>query len=66
MSRRSRTRPAADDDLIRAYAALAEDDLELADHFLDAAHEACETLARMPQMGSPRSFRLRGCSSSAS
>jgi toxin ParE1/3/4 len=51
------TRPRADEDLIRAYATIADDDLEAADRFLDAVRASFERLAALPRMGSPRRVR---------
>ena len=56
MSGKIFTRPAADEDLIHSYVSMADTDPERADRFLDAARDAFTTLARMPQMGSPRQF----------
>jgi toxin ParE1/3/4 len=50
-------RPRADRDLDEHAAFIARDNLEAGRRFYDAAAQAFEQLAMMPEMGSPRIFR---------
>jgi len=50
-------RPRADRDLDEHAAFIARDNLDAGRRFYDAAAQAFEQLAMMPEMGSPRIFR---------
>jgi toxin ParE1/3/4 len=50
-------RPRADRDLDEHAAFIARDNLDASRRFYDAAAQAFEQLAMMPEMGSPRIFR---------
>ena len=57
MSQRIIIRPRADRDLDEHAEFIARDNLEAAGRFYDAAAEAFDRLAVLPEMGSPRTFR---------
>jgi toxin ParE1/3/4 len=55
--RRIAIRPRADRDLDEHAAFIARDNLDAGRRFYDAAAQAFEQLATLPEMGSPRTFR---------
>jgi toxin ParE1/3/4 len=57
VSQRIIIRPRADRDLDEHAEFIARDNLEAARRFYDAAAEAFDRLAVLPEMGSPRTFR---------
>ena len=49
--------PEASEDLDNHFAYIAEDNLDAAIRFLDAAQQAFETISEMPEIGSSREFK---------